>query len=43
MSGKYVNLEERMAGTVQTEHTPWYVLNSPELGRPFQEFYNACT
>lgn len=23
--------------------TPWFVLNSPELGRPFQEFYEACT
>jgi AhpD family alkylhydroperoxidase len=23
--------------------TPWYVLNSPEIGRPFQDFYNACT
>jgi alkylhydroperoxidase/carboxymuconolactone decarboxylase family protein YurZ len=22
--------------------TPWYVLNSPELGNPFQEFYEAC-
>lgn len=22
--------------------TPWFVLNSPELGRPFQEFYEAC-
>jgi len=22
--------------------TPWYVLNSPELGKPLQEFYKAC-
>jgi AhpD family alkylhydroperoxidase len=21
--------------------TPWYVLRSPEIGRPFQDFYNA--
>ena len=23
--------------------TPWYVLNSPEIGRPFQDFCNACS
>jgi AhpD family alkylhydroperoxidase len=22
--------------------TPWFVLNSPELGGPLQEFYEAC-
>ncbi len=22
--------------------TPWYVSNSPEIGRPFHEFYQAC-
>jgi len=22
--------------------TPWYVLNSPEVGQPFQDFYDAC-
>jgi AhpD family alkylhydroperoxidase len=22
--------------------TPWYVLNSPEIGRPFADFYEAC-
>jgi alkylhydroperoxidase/carboxymuconolactone decarboxylase family protein YurZ len=22
--------------------TPWYMLRSPELGKPFQEFYEAC-
>jgi AhpD family alkylhydroperoxidase len=22
--------------------TPWYVLNSPEIGKPFQDFYDAC-
>lgn len=23
--------------------TPWYVLNSPEIGGPFNDFYNACS
>jgi AhpD family alkylhydroperoxidase len=23
--------------------TPWYVLNSPETGQPFQDFYDAVT
>jgi AhpD family alkylhydroperoxidase len=23
--------------------TPWYVLNSPEIGQPLQDFYDACT
>ncbi|MFZ0034424.1 MAG: carboxymuconolactone decarboxylase family protein, partial [Sedimentisphaerales bacterium] len=22
--------------------TPWYILHSPEIGRPFQDFYDAC-
>lgn len=22
--------------------TPWYVLNSPEIGKPFSDFYSAC-
>jgi AhpD family alkylhydroperoxidase len=22
--------------------TPWYVLSSPEIGGPFQDFYDAC-
>jgi AhpD family alkylhydroperoxidase len=22
--------------------TPWYVLNSPEIGQPFQDFHDAC-
>ena len=22
--------------------TPWFVLNSPELGRPFADFYESC-
>jgi AhpD family alkylhydroperoxidase len=22
--------------------TPWFVLRSPELGKPFQEFYETC-
>ncbi len=36
------------ADSVQDEHTdssgslPWYVLNSPELGKPFHDFYVAC-
>jgi AhpD family alkylhydroperoxidase len=37
------------AGTSLNEHepeqeksTPWYVLNSPEIGKPFQDFYDAC-
>jgi AhpD family alkylhydroperoxidase len=42
MSQKCADLEDRMTGNVRTPQTPWYVLNSPELGRPFQEFYNAC-
>jgi len=25
-----------------TEQTPWYVLNSPEIGKPFAEFYKSC-
>jgi AhpD family alkylhydroperoxidase len=31
--------EEMSAG----QTTPWYVLNSPEIGGPFQDFYDACT
>jgi alkylhydroperoxidase/carboxymuconolactone decarboxylase family protein YurZ len=23
-------------------HTPWYVLRSPEVGKPFQDFISAC-
>lgn len=23
-------------------HTPWFVLHSPELGRAFEDFYEAC-
>ncbi|MFH1372137.1 MAG: carboxymuconolactone decarboxylase family protein [Planctomycetota bacterium] len=26
----------------QEKATPWYVLNSPEIGKPFQDFYEAC-
>lgn len=22
--------------------TPWFVLNSPELGKPFADFYHSC-
>ena len=36
-------------GTSLNEHetgreksTPWYVLNSPEIGKPFADFYEAC-
>lgn len=28
--------------TEQEKSTPWYVLNSPEIGKPFQDFYDAC-
>jgi len=24
------------------EKTPWFVLNSPELGKPFADFYENC-
>ena len=24
------------------DRTPWYVLNSPELGKPFANFYKNC-
>lgn len=24
------------------EATPWFVLNSPELGKPFADFYESC-
>jgi AhpD family alkylhydroperoxidase len=27
---------------MSSERTPWFVLKSPELGRPFQQFYQAC-
>ena len=27
---------------INVKTTPWYVLNSPELGKPLQEFYEAC-
>jgi len=27
---------------VNNAQTPWFVLKSPELGRPLQEFYEAC-
>lgn len=27
---------------MNNKKTPWYVLRSPELGKPFQEFYEAC-
>ena len=26
----------------QERSTPWYVLNSPEMGKPFADFYEAC-
>ena len=25
-----------------SEMTAWYVLNSPEIGKPFSDFYKAC-
>ena len=27
----------------EVKATAWYVLNSPEIGGPFQDFYDACT
>jgi AhpD family alkylhydroperoxidase len=28
--------------TMSTTKTPWFVLNSPELGGPFADFYKSC-
>ena len=28
---------------VSEKITPWYVLNSPEVGQPFRDLYDACT
>ena len=28
---------------ISEKATPWYVLNSPEMGQPFQDFQDACT
>ncbi len=36
----YPNLVDEEMNTEKS--TPWYVLNSPEIGKPFQDFYNAC-
>jgi len=27
---------------VKEAKIPWFVINTPELGRPFNEFYQAC-
>lgn len=27
---------------MSSEQIPWFVLRSPELGKPFNEFYEAC-
>ena len=27
---------------MNNEKTPWFVLRSPELGQPFQKFFNVC-
>ncbi|MCE5186806.1 MAG: carboxymuconolactone decarboxylase family protein [Planctomycetaceae bacterium] len=27
---------------MNTSKSPWYVANSPELGKPFEEFYENC-
>jgi alkylhydroperoxidase/carboxymuconolactone decarboxylase family protein YurZ len=27
---------------VKESKIPWFVLNNPELGRPFKDFYDAC-
>jgi AhpD family alkylhydroperoxidase len=37
---KTENSVEEGMGSEKT--TPWYVLNSPEIGKPFQDFYDAC-
>ncbi len=37
---KFEHLEEKMSSA---KKTPWYVLNSPEIGKPFHDFYNACS
>ena len=44
-----IAVSERAGGNLKAENkcvseskTPWFVLNSPELGKPFQEFYEAC-
>jgi len=27
---------------ISEKATPWYVLNSPEIGKPFSDFHDAC-
>jgi len=34
-----IDMENQMKVEVQT---PWYALRSPELGGPFEDFYEAC-
>jgi AhpD family alkylhydroperoxidase len=34
-----IYVEKQMKVDVQT---PWYALRSPELGGPFEDFYEAC-
>jgi alkylhydroperoxidase/carboxymuconolactone decarboxylase family protein YurZ len=46
---RYFNSEKAFAKGLRMESCfvkeskiPWFVLNTPELGRPFNEFYEAC-
>jgi AhpD family alkylhydroperoxidase len=34
--------KNRRIEEMSDKKTPWFVLNSPELGRPFQDFYESC-
>lgn len=36
--GKYF----KAGKTVSTMETPWFVLHAPEIGKKFQDFYQAC-
>jgi AhpD family alkylhydroperoxidase len=38
-AGEVMQFEKKC---VNGSKTPWFVLNSPELGKPFQELYQAC-
>jgi AhpD family alkylhydroperoxidase len=35
-------LKNKRTEEMSNVKTPWFVLNSPELGKPFREFYEAC-
>jgi AhpD family alkylhydroperoxidase len=38
-----MNVESMEIKMITEKATPWYVLNSPEIGKPFRDFYDACT